>query len=400
MARILIIGENPRLDTGQGRIGRTVANALSKAGYGILYLAWCPTETNRNRQLPYKIIFDAQGYGKEIFNRVVTEQRPDIVLSIGDPWNVEYIGRANTRGLFQWIAYTAVDGLGYSGGIPLHFEEYLYSADRIVTYTEYGRRGVLKTMPDKENYIDRIYHGIDEKVFYPVKDEEIKTVRQQLGISDKFVCLYVGRTHHRKNITYIFKALRLLQDTNQIRNTMLWMHSNFTDPAGYNIGRLASEHGVSGRILSFDAMAKSNSAIEMIKEKELNYLYNACDCLINIGGEGFGFAIGEAMCTKLPVITLDHSASGELGGDGRAILIKPSDFITGLEMTERPLINPGELAVAIIKCRDFSNVDMVNNAYNWAKANIAQSVIDKKWKKYMDKFEHPLDYKLVMETVG
>ncbi len=86
MSRILVIGENPRLDTGQGRIGRTVANALLKAGHGVLYVAFCPSEINRQRSLNYKILF-VDDYGEKAFDEIVIAERPDIVLSVGDIWN-------------------------------------------------------------------------------------------------------------------------------------------------------------------------------------------------------------------------------------------------------------------------------------------------------------------------
>jgi hypothetical protein len=42
---------------------------------------------------------------------------------------------------------------------------------------------------------------------------------------------------------------------------------------------------------------------------------------------------------------------------------------------------------------------MVDKAYDWAKENLSQGVIDMQWKKVIDKIEHPLKYNVVMEMV-
>ena len=245
MSRILVIGENPRLDTGQGRICRTVANALQKAGHGVLYMAWCMTEINRQRQLDYKILF-VDDYGEKAFDDIVIAERPDIVLTVGDAWNFDYINLSRTRGLFQWIAYTAVDGLGYSGGIPLHHEAYLAEADYIVAYTEFGRRAIVRTMPYITNRIDKIYHGVDDKVFKPIAIDDRNKLRKQLNIDGKYVVMYAGRTHYRKNVAYILKAFDTLRKSGKAKNCVLWMHTSFDDKQGYNVHRMIKEFDLRG----------------------------------------------------------------------------------------------------------------------------------------------------------
>lgn len=288
ISKILIIAENPRLQTGQGRIGCNVANALHKAKHEILYLAWCPTEVNRDRQLPYQIIY-ARDYGEQLLDKLVIDNRPDVVLTIGDPWNFAYINKSTVRALFYHIAYTAVDGTGYSGGIPRHHTQYLHYADKIITYLDYGRRAILKTMPYFENKIDRIYHGIDTKKYYPFEKEKIVAIRKKYGLDGKNICLYVGRTQCRKNISYIFKAFKTMKDMNLIKNTFLWLHTNFSDQQNYNMDHMIEEFDLKEQVLCYQNIAYAESPLIGITEEELNVLYNVSDYLISPGGEGFGY---------------------------------------------------------------------------------------------------------------
>ena len=141
------------------------------------------------------------------------------------------------------------------------------------------------------------------------------------------------------------------------------------------------------------------SPIQHIGERDYNLLLNASDCLVNMGGEGFGYTVAEAMMAKTAVIALGDSATGELGGRGRAYLVKPSNYMTGIEMTERPLVNPKELAATIMSCMEKDNTKMIGAAYEWATQNIAQDVIDKRWQVFMDRIEHPLHYDMILEAV-
>lgn len=396
MLKILIIGENPRVSTGQATIGRNIANALVQHKHNVLYLAWLKTDYNNHIKLPYNILFD-DSYGQQTLDSVVKTNRPDIVLTIGDPWHFHYINTCKTRGLFQWINHVAVDGNGFGGGIPLHFQYYLQDCDRIIAYTEYGRMSIVKTVPDLTNRIDKIYHGINLKEFFPLPKEDISKLRIQNGLQDKKICLYVGRTHYRKNITEIFKAFRLIKDSSYGKNTILWMHSNFDDSAGYNVYNLIRQYGLKDSVCYHPEMGNADSVIKMLDIKTLNLLYNMSDCLVSIGGEGMGYTVCEAFATKTPVVSIDDSASGELCAGNRARMCNVAYRTTGLELTERPHVDVEQLAGQITGCLYEDNAKMIDTAYDWVKTNLNLEKINMQWGAYFEKFEHPLRYPLIME---
>lgn len=400
MAKILIVAENPKLDTGQGRIGRTVAEALYNAGHGILYNAWCPSEINRDRKLPFNIVYAVDDYGNKKFNELIIQNRPDIVLTIGDIWNFNYINACNTRGLFKWVSYCAVDGLSVGGKIPNHHGDYLSGADYVIAYTDYGRRGIVLTMPYVENRIDKIYHGIDSKTFFPLSDEQRIEVKKKLNVDGKYMFLYSGRTHYRKNITSVLKAYKILLDSDKTKDYGLWINSNFNDPMGYRIDRFINELGLVDKVYTFTKFAYAQTPLDMISEKDYNLLFGMAGCLINVAAEGFGYNVAEAMFTKTPVITVDLAATGELGGNGRAWMVETGDYLTGLEMTEKPIINPAKLARIMRDCAHNDNTVMVEKAYKWAIENLEQKQINKQWARMLDKIEHPLKYDIILEAVA
>jgi len=165
------------------------------------------------------------------------------------------------------------------------------------------------------------------------------------------------------------------------------------------MNKMIVEYGLQGKIYSYDYMLNAGSAVNLMPERDYAALINMSDCVVTVGGEGFGYLVAEAFLCKTPVITLGESATGELGAFGRARLVKSESWLTGMEMTERPLPNPKQLAKVMFDAKEGNNQAYVDKAYVWAKENLTQDVIDKKWKRTMHKIEHPLSYPCVFETV-
>jgi glycosyltransferase involved in cell wall biosynthesis len=253
-------------------------------------------------------------------------------------------------------------------------------------------------MPYAINKLNRIYHGVDSNVYKPINIEARNQLRQQLGVGNRFLYLYTGRTHHRKNMSYVLKAYKTIVDIFGGDKVGLWINSNFRDPMGYRLDRMIDEFDLHGKVFTMDKMASASSPLSMLQEREYNLLFGISDCLVNVAGEGFGYNVAEAFLTRTPVVCIDESALGELGGSGRALKVKPTAWMTGLEMTERPIINPKDVAKTMVQCMQMKTKDMVDTAYKWAIENLEQSVIDEQWMLAIDKFEHPLCYDLVLEA--
>jgi glycosyltransferase involved in cell wall biosynthesis len=186
-----------------------------------------------------------------------------------------------------------------------------------------------------------IYHGVDTNIFKPADPAERRKIREQFQLQDKFLFLTVSRNQSRKNIPKLFQAWKKFSDMSEFKDrVVLWPHMNFHDPMGWKIDDLLDEQKLKNQsIMYYEQIAHGPSEMHLIPETELAKLYQIADAFVLLSGEGFGLPTMEAMATKLPCILLNHSASGELGADGRAHLINEiyTQTWTGSHLTERPM---------------------------------------------------------------
>ena len=404
--KIMIVTDNPNLHTGMAKVGGEIATSLSKYGHEVVYMGWnmYPEE---QKEWPFKLIPVSTGaFGKEAFDSIVLQERPDVVLTIGDPWMYDYIGDrtvCKTRNLFKWVGYVAVDGEKIGGGLPDFWGSIIPKMDEVVAYTSYGKKALESSFTDLKDKVSIIYHGVNEKVFHPLPEETILKCKSQFNLQDKFLFLTVARNQGRKNWSELFKAWKIIQEENSCPGAMFWPHTYFYDNAGHNIDDLLITYGLdkTKSVIFFSQVARGNSATKLADIKQLNMLYNMADALVSVGGEGFGLPVIEAMGTKTPCVVLDHSATKELGADGRSIKIPATFYLTGRYLTERPISNPREIADAMIKMykEETERKQIAEKGYSFAM-NYTWEKIGKEWALYFDKLETPTEYPLVLKEVS
>ena len=356
--------DSMNIPTGLGRVGKELAVGLQRRGHEIGYLGWFQNG-DANPMPPPGIRFwhtNNNQYGLDLFDHVVNRFQPDIVLTVGDFWNLWYMsdpGTCKTRRWFQWCAYIPVDGEPVCGGLPPSIKATVEDIDIPVAYTDYAKDAVMKTVFDQEtrNRIRTIYHGVDTSVFKPANLADRKKLREQYGINDKFVFLTVSRNQSRKNIPELFRAWKRFSETAAAKgNVLLWPHMNFNDPMGWKIGDLLQVLDLKNQsIMYYDQVAYAASEMQLIPDEELAKLYQIADAFVLLSGEGFGLPTFEAMATGLPCILLDYASSSELGANGRAELVPATGSITwtGAHLTQRPVPAIDDVVAAMQKV--FSN---------------------------------------------
>lgn len=358
--RILIMTDSCFLPTGQGRVGQEIAVGLARRGNEVGYIGWFH-RVDIFPNLPHNIQFwwtNDNYYGSNILDSVVQQFQPDIVLTIGDFWNIGWIADGNickTRRYFQWCSYIPVDGEPINGGLPPGIIKIIEDIDLPVAYTEYAKRAVLKSVTDEETRkrIQTIYHGVDTEVFKPIDPKTRRKMREAFGLDDKFMFLTVSRNQSRKNIPKLFQAWKIFSEMPLFKEkVVLWPHMYFDDPMGWRIEDILDEQRLrNSSIMYYKQIAHGKSEMHLLPNDKLANLYQIADAFILLSGEGFGLPTFEAMATKVPCILLNHSASGELGADGRAHLINEiySQTWTGSHLTERPIPDTQATVSAFIK---------------------------------------------------
>jgi len=146
-------------------------------------------------------------------------------------------------------------------------------------------------------------HGINTKYIYPVPrdHQSVREIRKQLfGADDpEFVLLYNNRNIRRKMTSDVVLAFSQFHDQlppDQQQGVRLVLHTQPVDENGTDLIALIEDlfPHVKSKIVFTNARYSAT---------DLNWLYNACDVVINIGSnEGWGLSSTEAMLAGVPVI--------------------------------------------------------------------------------------------------
>ena len=179
--------------------------------------------------------------------------------------------------------------------------------DCVVTYTEYGRKEILRLRPELKGKVKVIPHGNNSNDFHPLsKDERLSFRKEYFGENaNKFIITNVNRNQPRKDIpTTIFafmEARSRWKEEGLTNQPFLNLHMNPKDPMGWDIRGILLQtdlvENVDYKLLETE-VANNGASVEM-----LNKIYNASDLYLTTTlGEGWGLTLSEAMATKTPII--------------------------------------------------------------------------------------------------
>ncbi len=405
MARILVVSDNCNLPTGMGRVGREIALGLQKRGHEVSYLAWFSPPWLDNK-VPIRLYKTNNNYyGSDVIDSVVTQERPDIVLTIGDIWMVDHIAdpnRCHTRSMFQWIGYIPIDGVALDGGVPPSWKFALDDMDLIVPYTQYGRKAIAQSLPHRASQLSPIPHGVDTSVYYPVSDQERLEIRRNLGIRDETVVFLSGcRKQFRKNVPELCKIWKIFRKDGQHPKSVFWPHMAFKDQMGWDLYDIFEIYGMDSDLMYFKKVANCPNNVDLLPESELARLYNAADVHVLMSGEGWGLPNVEAMACGKPCILLDHSANSELvGNNERGLLVNVSGTMTGGHSTERPYPDLEHAAKQMSVLYNDAKLrkELGERAAEFAKTLTWDFAVSQ-WNHTIERLSNPLAFELTLETV-
>jgi glycosyltransferase involved in cell wall biosynthesis len=204
--------------------------------------------------------------------------------------------------------------------------------------------------------ISVIHHGVDQ-----IFKENIflrKKTRSELGLSNKFVIINVGRLVKHKRQVDLIKALK------DIPNVVLILVGT-----GYeenNIHDVASKVGV--KLLHFRA----------VSDDFLVELYNASDLYVHASSlEGFGLTILEAMACGLPILAYKSGDFDKIVGNAGCLF--DTDIVAGLNENLQTLIDDVAMRT------EMKNAALTRTKYfSWSETA----------KKHIDVYKFALDFAL------
>jgi glycosyltransferase involved in cell wall biosynthesis len=295
---------------------------------------------------PYPIDVHPQGnpdYGRNNLRAWLQWWKPDVLVVNNDIYETVYIsdpeylpGRP-----FPIIHYTPLDSVMPDGLIPESWHGIIARRDWTVLYQEWSRGVFAQSVPEAEDRMSVIPHGVDTRLFSP----GIST----RGDPDTIAVGMVGKNQLRKDFPAFLAAMRLVID--ECPEVAVYIHTSWRGNITHNIPDLVAAYGLKEHILEIEFPGGRQCANgDAIMLGELLDVYHKLDIhVLAHQGEAWGLPHGEAMASGVPALSTDWAGTREQNFfDWQKLPVK------GLRVTHpaipflRPLTDIEEMASSII----------------------------------------------------
>ena len=250
-------------------------------------------------------IYPVNGYGdQKMLRYIMKEEKPDAVMIYTDPrfWTWLFQMEHEIRQVCPIFYYNIWDDLPY----PRWNEPYYESCDLIMNISK-QTCAIVDEVADRKPRTDwdstYVPHGINEKYFYPVKNEkerlEMNKMKSELlqGKDFDFILFYNNRNIRRKMTSDSILAFKEFADKlpKEKRDKVAYvLHTQPVDNNGTDLPAVVNEMCPDLNIIF---------STQKLSTKNLNYLYNIADVTINIASnEGFGLGTCESLMCGTPII--------------------------------------------------------------------------------------------------
>ena len=295
--KLLLVSHNPLLTTGYGRVTAMLATSLAAAGHTVAVLAL--GYQGESFQQPYRLLPWSTTDAINEIATAIERERPDILLTIGDPWMYERLPTLPQRHRVRWLAYFPVDGYP----LPAPWKAWVAAVDVPIVFCEFSRRVVAEATGISPRVIP---HGVDIATFAP-RDKTIAKAR--VGVEGKFVVGTVAANQQRKNLPALLQAFAdFARDKDDV---VLYLHTRITG-ACWEIDELADRFGIEPKTRA----SLNLDPLHGVSDDVLATIYNAMDVFVlPTMAEGFGLPIIESQACGVPALVTDFSACSELVPD-------------------------------------------------------------------------------------
>lgn len=328
------------------------------------------------------VALGGQYYGQDIVRKLVQDMKqnnatPKFVLVNHDLQCLTFIAQIFKNHNIPLIYWFLQD----NDHITIKHLSYLSIPDKIIYQTNYSRDMVYDHCPVYDGPV--IYPSINTDTFKDVNAKALfKGNESMKKLDGKKVIFFNGKNQRRKNLQCLIKAIKILQDRaidNKkmkafLNEIVFLVHSpstRETTQGGQDGGKDAAEtldmsDYLWGKDISPELLVMNK---EPVPDEIINAWYEIADLLVIPScSEGFGMIFLEAFHKKIPIISVNYSATAEVVGKDRGYLIDPKLMIFQPDKEcEWAYIDQEELADAIYYVMNIDTISYVENGRKWIK---------------------------------
>lgn len=318
MTIILHYGDSLKLNTGYSIVNRNILTYLSKQ-HNVHTIGWShsePTEKLGTSNLWLHPPLQQDLLSSQTVLRLTEQYKPNFLFTSNDwfVWKPILLTLKEKYPETKLVSYSIIDGPYCAKS----YQEIISGIDIPVVATQYAYNQ-LKEIGITSKIIP---HGVNTDVFKPLDKQSLK---QKLGLHDKFVYLNVNRNLWRKNLPSLLKAFSIVKK--RYPDSVLLLLMNPMDPGGSDLNAYSKLFDLGPYDILYHPSYVNH--IENLSTSELVDIYNAADVFVTSSfGEGFGLTTVEAMACGLPVIAPDNSSFSELL-DGHGFLFDNTHYKNG-----------------------------------------------------------------------
>lgn len=312
--RVLWVGDSPTLSSGFGRCTREVCAHLHTTGHDIHVLGlWFYGDPHT---YPYPIYPCANplkhaynDFGLERIAQLTYDIKPDIIVILNDPWNVEHYLQALKVGLLNpkvnypippVVAWLAVDSRNQHA-TPLNDPALAH----VAVWTQFAADELRSGGYNGECSIVPL--GVDTSLFYP-RDKvqsRVEIINSTLSIpSDAWIVGSVGTNQLRKRLDLTIEYFAQWVHDYDIDDAYLYLHVGPTGDMGVDIDSLCHYHNIGKRVIKCSPPVGAGAP-----EDYMPKLYSCFDLYLSTSqAEGWGLPCLEAMACGVPCAVPNFAA--------------------------------------------------------------------------------------------
>lgn len=357
--KVLLVNEFSGLNTGYAVYGRNLFTELHKTGkYNLAELAcYLDPRDPRGNQFPWRIYpavpapdsplkakYDADptnSFGKLVFEKVVMDFKPEIILSLKDVWMDRFISESPFRKYYRWGYMPTVDGVPQD---PEWLSIYK-DADGLFTYSDWGK----KVLQEYGLRVEGSASAAAESVFQPHPDKE--KLKEELGFKGIKIIGMASRNQARKLFPDLMMCFRKFLNETKRNDVFLYLHTSNHD-LGWDLAELIKETGLGSKIILSYVCKKCNFSFPSfynddnckckncggltaspsnvqngVSPEKLALIFNTFDLCVQYAiSEGQGMTPIEAAACQCPVVEVDYSAMSDVARKLNGELIEPIGF--------------------------------------------------------------------------